>query len=583
MTTRRASLSLAAALLLAGAGLASPALAVPHADEPSASSTRPAGVAAVTPGVGPVSVSIVVPLTVSPSETGLLTAEELERYTAPTGPLTRKLDAIIGTPVAIGVDPMIVASIRVLGSSAPPSALQWLARLEGAANESFPLAYADADLVAAARSDTLSGLTPSGFGFAIDPDDFSPPAAPSPSPSPEPPASADPDAAPPLPTTADVLAWTSSLPRIAWPVDATIGAGDIPPLVAAGYDRILLSSDEVGSDASPLVDLDGARGIVADSTMNALLRDALSSFTDADLAAALDALEGGLAARAQVAPGRGLVLTVGRDWPFLMQGLPAALSRIQASADAQLVPLSDILGLTPTAAMLGDGEPTAERDAAFRDVRDDISAERLFSTVLTDPAPLLDARTLERIALYSVGWTKLPEAWTTAVEAFRTRSDEIRSSVKIEHGNDVVLLASSAGFRVAVSNALPYPVTVRVSVVPRSPILQVQGGAELTVEPESTGTAYLPVQAVANGQVLVESSLTSPTGVPIDSGFSRVTVQAEWEGIGTLVVVGLLVVIFGAGIVRLVLRRRKARAAAADGADRDADADADADAEGTDG
>src|SRR5690606_10561431 len=94
--------------------------------------------------------------------------------TGPFGALTRQLDAVAGTPAVIALDPMILASIRVLGSSAPESARQWLARLGALSNEVFLLAYGDADLVAAVRSGTLAELQPAGFGFALDPANFSP-------------------------------------------------------------------------------------------------------------------------------------------------------------------------------------------------------------------------------------------------------------------------------------------------------------------------------------------------------------------------------------------------------------------------
>ena len=77
----------------------------------------------------------------------------LENWTGPTGLLTRQLDALAGRRVAIGIDPRIIASIRVLGSSAPPSATAWLQRLSEMPNEMFPLAYADADLAVQAQLD----------------------------------------------------------------------------------------------------------------------------------------------------------------------------------------------------------------------------------------------------------------------------------------------------------------------------------------------------------------------------------------------------------------------------------------------
>ncbi|HOW00112.1 MAG TPA: hypothetical protein PLY19_01435, partial [Rhodoglobus sp.] len=101
---------------------------------PAATSVGPDGTVALT---------VVVPLAVPESDAGFIPADALDQYTRPTGLLTRELDAIIDRPVVIAIDPRIIASIRILGSSAPASAIEWLSRLESASNETFALTYAD--------------------------------------------------------------------------------------------------------------------------------------------------------------------------------------------------------------------------------------------------------------------------------------------------------------------------------------------------------------------------------------------------------------------------------------------------------
>jgi hypothetical protein len=69
----------------------------------------------------------------------------------------------------------------------------------------------------------------------------------------------------------------------------------------------------------------------------------------------------------------------------------------------------------------------------------------------------------------------------------------------------------------------------------------------------------VPVKAkLGNGQVVLSLRLFSPTGVEIGSpSFVTVDVHADWEGIGALIFGILLVLLFGFGIVRNILRRRK--------------------------
>lgn len=558
LTTRRLPRMLAAVLLGAGvAASALPAAAAVGGDTPGGS-TRPASVA-LTPGSGPVSAAIVVPFTLPPGTAGLVTADVLAQTTGSFGVLTRKLDAVAGTPVAIALDPMLLASIRVLGASAPPSATQWLARLQATSNEVFLLAYADADVTAAARTGTLDALQPTGFDFALDPDDFS--GGPTETPAASATAEPDPTAKPPYPTTEELLAWSSTLPRIAWP-GAAIGDDDLAALASAGFADVLVSSEAVGDPASPLVTLDGIQGIVADSTLSKLLTNAADAAAPPARTTALDALDAALAAETAGHPGRGVVLTLGADRTAGLPGLADAIARFETSGAAQLVPLRDILTAAPVPAQLGGGTATAERDAAFTALAHDASSEAAFSSVLQDPAQLLDPRRLARIALYSLSWEADATGWTDAVDAFRTRSGEILSSVRIERGSDVALLARNANVKVQVSNALGLPVTVEVAIDPLSPILRAGDPVELTIEPESTSTTQLPVEAIANGDATVQITLTSPSGVPIDSSNGRVTVRAEWEGIGTLAVFVVLALVFAAGLLRLVITRRRARAQA---------------------
>ncbi len=73
----------------------------------------------------------------------------------------------------------------------------------------------------------------------------------------------------------------------------------------------------------------------------------------------------------------------------------------------------------------------------------------------------------------------------------------------------------------------------------------------------------IPVKAkLGNGQVLLTLQLLSPTGVKIGAPTAvTVDVHADWEGIGALIIGVLLVLLFGFGIVRNVLRRRRERGA----------------------
>ena len=94
-----------------------------------------------------------------------------------------------------------------------------------------------------------------------------------------------------------------------------------------------------------------------------------------------------------------------------------------------------------------------------------------------------------------------------------------------------------------------------------SSVLQVRAqNVPLTVEAGSSNKAAIPVAALTNGQVDTTITLTSAAGVAIgDPDTVSVDLHPGWESVGTAIVIALLVLIFGGGIARNIVKRRAAR------------------------
>ncbi len=95
--------------------------------------------AIVLPGDTPAAatIGVIVAVTAAPQTDGLLTAQELTTLTGTDGRLSDILSGVAGTSAILAVDPALLASIRVLGDSAPPSALAWLDRLAALPNRAL--------------------------------------------------------------------------------------------------------------------------------------------------------------------------------------------------------------------------------------------------------------------------------------------------------------------------------------------------------------------------------------------------------------------------------------------------------------
>ena len=566
---------------LAGAVGAAGAVGVPRDagdDRPATSPAEVASARELTPGTGPVSTAVIVPITVptSAQSTGLIDPDTLATDTGPTGVLTRQLNTVADTTAVLAIDPMIVASIRVLGSAAPASATAWLDALTALPNEKFPLAYADADPGVLARvpggADLLTDID---LQFDVASANFGPARSPSPTatgrqggptPTPTPTATGGPI---PLPTNADLLAapgsWVAD--DIAWPADGTVASSDIGPLTAAGYHSLLLGSGNVSSVASARVDLGGISGLVSDDGLSGIAKDAVDATGDAALQAALGRLDAALTGMQAVTPGRSVIMTLPRGWSISALHVRELLLNVGVQPSAQTVGLSTLLAGPAVGARLVDGSVPADGAALAAQVVDTVGTESAFATIAGDRAAAITSpRHLELLSTMSVAWVE-SDSWPGRLRAYLASSAALLAKVKVVPGSSVLVTATSTTIPVSVSNALEVPITVDVTVTPESTstVLRVTDQrVQLKVEPNATSRAFVPAQALAPATVTATITLHSsaqPTVGIGDPESLEVNLRPSWEGIGTGIFAAVVVLLFGGGIVRQVLKRRRARRA----------------------
>jgi hypothetical protein len=521
-----------------------------------------------TADVPATSVAVAMPITVPAEAVGLLDATQLAAYTAPGGVLDRQLSELAGSQVAIGIDPRIIASIRILGTEAPPSATAWLDRLKTVTNETFELSYADSDIAALAQAGGIPPLDP--IPFTIDPDRFAPAPTGSPSASPTPTSSPSPSTTPvpTLPTSEELLDWDYTIPALAWPGDDTVADKNLDKFAEDGLTTSILSSDNVVVPKSSLVppstaSIGGHPVAVASSALSALLREAASAADDLTWRDAICEFSSMLAlAGAGGADAPGIVLvTLGRDVPPTTFRLAQTMTALQALPWAPQTTLSRALSVPGPSTSLVPKPEDAKRLSLVKGMLDSEGAVSQFSSVLTDPTLVTGPRRLALLAVLSHNWDTAQGTWQAAAQKYVTDSQAITTSIAIAEGSQINLVAENGNLPITVSNALDHPVTVYVSVRPQRAILSVmKNNVPLTIEANSQSRAYIPVQSVANGQVTLGVSLASATGVQVSlPTVVEVNVNADWERLATGVIAGLLIAIFGFGIWRNIVKRRRAR------------------------
>ncbi len=280
---------------------------------------------------------------------------------------------------------------------------------------------------------------------------------------------------------------------------------------------------------------------------------------------------------------RNLVLTLGRAWPPSGTQLERTFGAVLASPLTNSVTVPQILSSTPTPGLAL--KSLSESDARITGIKGLLDTESRindFATILDDPTTMTGQNRAQLLTLLAVSWTEPHNDWTSAVSNNIRSSFKILDSVKLLPTENVNLVSAQGSIPFTVNNGLPdEAVTIVLSASPSNSRLEIDEDATKRIQPDSRATVLVPVKAkLGNGRVVLTLQLFSPTGVKIGTPTAvTVDVHADWEGIGALIIGILLVLLFGFGIVRNILRRRKEnpsvegddRAAGSDDAGGDAD------------
>jgi hypothetical protein len=574
--TRAATVTIpAAALQLTGGALAVYGLQATVSD---ASGTVGSGRSSlVSAGSGtshPVGLSMAMPITVPPTASGIISSASLATYTASDGLLTRQLQLAQEHPsIAIAIDPMIIASIRVLGTSAPPSAHTWLVELAALSNDSFPLQYGDADVAGEVQAGFSSLLAPTSFGYLLETKNFPTPLDVGETPTPTPTSNAfvtpTPTSQPStVPTLQQLMSWPYTFSGIAWPADDSLRSADVDALTSDGYPSTIVSgsntdASELASTPNAPMSVKGGTALVTDQGVSSALRAVVSATTTDEANSALASASGQLAEiSAQSAGGTVILAGLDRGWPANESETSKALDAVFALPWVQPSSLRDALNSPLTSGLkLVDATPDAGRIAAIHAIAADAGGMDQFATVLTDPTVLTGNTRNQVLSLLGVGWTEPDNTWGQAVGGFHQQAVSTIDSVQIVPTGKITVASTQSLIPVTVNNKFGLPINVVLRATPSNVRLEVDSDTPKDVPAQASVKVLVPVKAkLGNGTVKLALQLYSVSNVPIGSGqTAAIDVHADWEGLGALILGIVVVLFFGFGLVRSILRRRSAQ------------------------
>lgn len=513
-----------------------------------------------------VGLAVIVPITAGANADGLLTADELIALTSPAGSLTNQLDAVEGTGAILAIDPAVPAAIRVLGTSAPVSATEWLARLESLPNSRFALQFGDADVAPQLQAGLARPLRPTSLQAYMDPANFVPPTDPSPSPSATPVSDQ-----PVLPTVSELTDVGGAPANVFWPGTGTATADVVSTLGGLIVDDrrsvtlVPSTSTRAGAGGGSVP----GRAVAGDAELLVYDADASRELHDASVTeessvrgAPLTAAAAYLAFATADAGGDPVVVSVDRGVERSRVALRTAITTAFQAQGVTPLALGGVTARSPVPAEIADGAVDPARvDAVTAMTAEEASLAR-FATILDDLTLITGPERADILQLLGSAWLPDPAAWQEAVTTHRAETALTLDSVGILPPSSINLFSAGAPIPIWVRNDLPYPVNVVLYATPDDLRLDVAQATEATAGPQSNTRVQVPVQArVGNGEVSVQLQLRSRTLEPIGAPqVVDVNVRADWEGIGIVVMSVLVGGFLVLGVIRTVLRLRARRA-----------------------
>lgn len=523
-------------------------------------------------------VAVMVPITATPESGALLTADELATLTGTDGDLTAVLEGVAGTAAVLAIDPAIPAAIRVLGSSAPETAREWLLQLDELPNERFALQFGDADAQVQAQAGMPDLLQPTTLSPFLNPANFtSAPAGPggpdatvSPSPTPT--------DGPVLPTDEQLTTIEKAAPGILWPrSDVSVENLATFSTYVDGPSTTVLSSTSVAATGGARATIDGRDVLVSDAAASEALSDAAAEDDQAARQSSLAEANAHLYLSGHANAFAPLLVALDRDETRSDEALRESITAVDSLGFGL-----GALEAAPAAPATLTSDADEARAASLRTMLDSEPTLTQFATILDDPQLLLSPKRMQILRATGVGLSD--NAFATAVASVHKATQDTLDAVDIPPASTIQLLSANADLPFSVRNDLPWPVNIRLSVYPSDARLDVEPVTPWTVQAGTTARVKVPVSArVGSGEVSLRLELSSPTGVPISQPETvRIAVRAEWETIGLVVFGGLIVLLLGLGIIRTVTRKRREAAEISEAeAEAEAAGDPDVEAPGT--
>ena len=256
-----------------------------------------------------------------------------------------------------------------------------------------------------------------------------------------------------------------------------------------------------------------------------------------------------------------VVVSPGDSWAVDSTRSSRAVNALLGAPFVKAVPLKDFLSAAEHTAIDLPERVDDPNDAPPQDVVAAVSA--LSRLAVLDRATESSSATIDTARLGVLSSLSLSARADTAHRTEATAAalesaTQVVSAVAVTSGSQLLLVSSSGSVPITVFNGLDVPVTLRVAMTSRSPILVSEGQPVVTIEPGTESTVKVPVTAVSSGDVNVSVAVRTEDGSTVAVAETlSVRVRAAWGNTATGVFTLGLAVLLVAGLIRTIKRGRK--------------------------
>lgn len=191
------------------------------------------------------------------------------------------------------------------------------------------------------------------------------------------------------------------------------------------------------------------------------------------------------------------------------------------------------------------------------------AAQKDFATIadISNSKELLNRTVASRAyALTGVAWRASKASRSESIEAIEADGKKFLKSIAAEPSSTINIISTKSEIPVHVSNSLPVSVNVSVELHSRDPRLKAGKIVKATLAPNSSTKVLIPVKAFGSGNVTAEVRILNATGQSVGVTNSLETrVRADWENIGTGVFLAFFLTLLVVGTVKSLRKGRRSR------------------------